>query len=60
MRIVELRIDEPHMNIVTRSGVVTGNDKADGNKVVEDTWVRNNKKKALMFDLHKEKKYSWK
>lgn len=31
------------------------NEKTNGNKVVEDTWVRKTIEKALMLDIHKEK-----
>lgn len=49
------RTDEPLINIETRSGSATRNVKADGKKVVEDTWVRNTTEKASMFNIHKEK-----
>lgn len=51
----EPRTDEPRIDIVTRNVAATGNDKADGKKVVEDTWVRKTTEKAPMFDIHIEK-----
>jgi len=48
----ELRTNKPHINIVTRSGAVTGNDKAYGKKEIEATWVRKTTEKALSFDVY--------
>jgi len=47
----EPRNNKPHINIVTRSGVVTGDDKADGKKEVEATSVRKTTEKFPMFDI---------
>jgi len=52
---VEPREDQPRIGIVTRSGTATGNDKADGRKEVEATWIRKATKKAHVFDILKEK-----
>ena len=49
------RTGEPHINIVTRSGAMTRNDKANGKKEVEATWVRNTTEKSPVFDIQKEK-----
>lgn len=38
MMTTEPREDEQHINIVTRSGVATGDDK--GKKIVEEIWLR--------------------
>jgi len=51
----EPRIDEPHVSIVMRSGVVIGNDKADGKKEVEAAWVRQIVEKVPPFNILKEK-----
>jgi len=53
MMTTELRTDEPHINIGTRNGAATGNDKLDGKKVFEDTWGRKTTDKAPMFNIHK-------
>lgn len=50
---VEPREDEPHVNIVARSGATTGDDK--GKKKVEETWVRKTIEKAPRFSILKEK-----
>ena len=55
MMTTEPRNNETHINIVTRSGVVTGNDKTDGKKDVEVTWVRKTIEKSPVFDIQKEK-----
>ena len=55
MMTAEPRTDEPHINIVTGSGVVVGNDKANGKKEFEATWVRKTTEKLLVFDIQREK-----
>ena len=54
------RTNEPHVNIVTRSGATTRKDKEDGKKETEATWVRNTIEKVPMFDIHKKNKSLWK
>ena len=52
------RTDEPCINIVTRSRVVTESDKADGKKEFENigAWVRKTIEKVHITDVHKENK----
>lgn len=45
--------EEPHVNIVTRSGFVTGDDK--GKKKVEETWITKTTEKAPRFNIQKQK-----
>jgi len=54
--IVEPREDQPRISIVTRSKVVTGNDKANWKKQAEATWVRKTTEKSFSFDILKENK----
>lgn len=55
MMTMEPRINEPHINFVTRSGVVTRDDKENGRKEVKATWVRKTNEKVFVFDIQKEK-----
>lgn len=56
MMTVEPREDQPCIDIVTRSGNVTENDKAEGKKEVEATWIRKTTENSPTFDILKEKK----
>lgn len=56
MIIAKPREDQPCIGIVTRSRTATGNDKAEGKKEVEATWIRKTIEKSLAFDIVKEKK----
>lgn len=47
---------QPCIDIVTRSGATTRDDKANGEKEAKPTWVRKTTEKALAFDILKEKK----
>jgi len=51
---VELREEDPNVNMVLRSGVTTGEDK--GKQPEENTWVRKAPKKQPEFDLEHTKK----
>lgn len=53
MMTVEPREYEPHINIVTKSGATSRDDK--GKKKVEETWVRKTTEKAPGFSIQKEK-----
>lgn len=55
MMTAEPRTDEPRINILTRSGVVTRDDKANGKKEVEATWVRKTTEKVNVFNIQSEK-----
>ena len=55
MMIVEPRTDEPCVNVVTRSGVASGNDKIDGKPEAEAPWVRKTTKKAPTLDIQQKK-----
>ena len=57
MMTTEHKEDQPHIDVVTRSETTTGNDKDNGKKEVEATWVRKTTKKAPTFDM--KIKYSW-
>ena len=51
----ELMTDEPHFNLVARSGAMNRNNKVDGKKEVAATCVRKTNEKSPMFDIQKEK-----
>lgn len=48
------REDQLHIDIITRSGAVTGTDKGNGKKEAKATWVRKTTEKYLTFDILKE------
>lgn len=43
--------DNPSVNIVTRSGIATGEDKVEGKKPISNTWVCRVGEKNVGFDL---------
>lgn len=46
--------DNPSVNIVTRCGVATSEDKAEGKQPILDTWVRRPCEKNFGFDIQRE------
>ena len=48
--------DDPSINIVTRSGVATGEDKVEGKQLDSDSWFRKVNERNVGFDLHREKR----
>ena len=51
----EPRKDNPSINIVTWSGMATGEDKVEGKQPASKLWFRRTGEKNVGFDLHKEK-----
>lgn len=56
MMTVEPRGGQKRIHIVTRSGAAIGNDKANGKKEVEATWVRKATGKYFSFVILKKNK----
>lgn len=55
MMIIERRIDEPQISILTRGGATTCSDKANEKKEFESAWVRKTAKEVPIFYIQKEK-----
>lgn len=51
----EPRKDDPSINIVTWSGISTGEDKVEGKQLVSDIWFWRADEKNVGFCLHREK-----
>lgn len=55
MMIIERRIEEPWISIITRSGDVTSSDKVNEKKESGKTWVRKTVEKVPIYYIQNEK-----